>query len=47
MAKGKPAAEGAPAHPETAAAPALTRDDLIAASRGVHEDGCAHNGEEG
>ena len=47
MAKGKPAAEGAPAHPETDATPALTRDDLVAASRGVHEDGCAHNGEEG
>ena len=38
-----PAAEGKPADE----APALTRDDLVAASRAAHDDGCAHNGEEG
>jgi 2-oxoglutarate ferredoxin oxidoreductase subunit delta len=46
--KGKPAAAGAPAEARAAEAPpALTRDDLIAASRGVRDNGCAHNGEEG
>jgi 2-oxoglutarate ferredoxin oxidoreductase subunit delta len=29
------------------AAPKITADDLIAATRGVQDDGCAHNGEEG
>jgi 2-oxoglutarate ferredoxin oxidoreductase subunit delta len=38
----KAAAAGA-----TAEAPSLTRDDLVKASRGVHNDDCAHNGEEG
>ncbi len=47
MAKSKPAAEGAPAHPGTDATPALTRDDLLAASRAAHEDVCVHDGEEG
>jgi 2-oxoglutarate ferredoxin oxidoreductase subunit delta len=46
-AKGKPAAEAGPAHSENDATPTLTRDDLVAASRGAHDDGCAHNGEEG
>ena len=31
----------------TGDAPALTRDDLIAAPRVRPDDGCAHNGEEG
>jgi 2-oxoglutarate ferredoxin oxidoreductase subunit delta len=48
VAKGKPAAAGVPAHADvTDATPALTRDDLVSASRGVHENGCTHNGEEG
>jgi 2-oxoglutarate ferredoxin oxidoreductase subunit delta len=48
--KGKPAGAGSTARvdgPEDA--PALTRDDLIAASSGAHAAGdeCTHNGEEG
>ena len=43
----KPAAEGGAAHPDADATPALTSDDLVAATGGAHGDGCAHNGEEG
>jgi 2-oxoglutarate ferredoxin oxidoreductase subunit delta len=46
--KGKPAAEGAPAHTDAAAAvPPLTEADLIAASSGAPspDEACGHDGE--
>jgi 2-oxoglutarate ferredoxin oxidoreductase subunit delta len=48
--KSKPAAAGAPAQAEAAGGmPALTRDDLVAATSGTPaaDDECSHDGEEG